>query len=121
MRSENKYTPYSAIIKVTKDKEKSQSSFISMGTFILENEKLVYKEFQSQQLIQLGTEISKDFVNVDKIDYKIDIVDSGLNLISAKVLLNKSTEVNSMSCKYFLPYYEKSKLILTGIKKIYNI
>jgi len=57
LRTKEKYNPFSSVLKFTKSKERSQNCFIAMGTFIMDNNNLIFKEFQSQQLIQIGTGI----------------------------------------------------------------
>ena len=57
-RVAEKFDEYTAVVKISKE-EKAQRVFLSMGTFVRDNNKnLIFKIFTKQQLIDFSSTIS---------------------------------------------------------------
>jgi len=115
LRSSVEFNKYSAILKFTKE-DKCQKVFVSYGTFVIDhNGKSIFKVFLKQQLINYNKNTkNRMYVENDMCEIRANVFDNGDDKIKAKIYLNESRSDNHILGSFFLPIYDKSKIMIAG-------
>ena len=114
-RSNKNFDEFSVVIKISKNKD-SQQMFISMGTFINNNNGiLILKIFSKEQLIDKSKEKNLLYSKKDFSSIKLCVFDNGEENVSCNIFLNDSLQDNFVKSNFFLPTSEKRSLMIAGI------
>ncbi len=114
-RSNKNFDEFSVVIKISKNKD-SQEIFISMGTFINNNNGiLVLKIFSKEQLIDKSKEKNSLYSEKDICSIKLCVIDNGDENVSCNIFVNDSFEDNFVNSNFFLPTSEKRSVMFAGI------
>ena len=116
------YNKYTSLIKIIKEKN-SNKCFVTFGTFYEDLEdpgKIKYETFLKRQLVDYSqNEQNKNnnyyYLENDLAEFQVCILDSGNDLIDAKILLNQNTKFNHIMGKFYLPTKKKAKLLFCGV------
>ena len=120
LHSNDKFDVTSAVISISK-KEKSQTAFVSLGTFVKDvHNNLVYKVFTKQQLLCYDGK-SNHYKKNDITNIKMEIVDTGEEVFNAKILVNDSKKDNKISSSFFLPVVKKYSVMIGGSGESCNV
>jgi len=114
LRSSSTLNKYSSILKFSKENN-SQKVFVSLGTFVHDHlGKPIFKVFQKQQLINYNKDKNKAFVDRDVCQIRANVFDNGDEKIKARIFLNSSNTDNTICGNFFLPIYDKCKIMIAG-------
>jgi len=113
-RSSDVLNKFSAVIKLSKE-DRSQKVFVSFGTFVFDaKDNMYFKSFLKQQLINYSKTKNKYYYDNDICEIKGNVLDCGDDRIRAKFYLNDSKIENSIDGDFFLPVYDKFRIMLAG-------
>jgi hypothetical protein len=113
-RSSDVLNKFSAVIKISKE-DRCQKVFASFGTFVFDaKDNMYFKVFLKQQLINYSKTKNKYYYDNDICELKGNILDCGDDRIRAKFFLNDSKIENTIDGDFFLPVYDKFKVMIAG-------
>jgi hypothetical protein len=115
LRTEKNFDEFTVVIKVSKV-ENSQRIFISLGTFINDNNGiLILKIFSKEQLIDKSQVKNETYIQNDISLIKLCINDTGDENLTCNIFINDSLEENNITSTFFLPVNEEKSLMIAGI------
>jgi len=113
-RTSDVLNKFSAVIKISKE-DRSQKVFVSYGTFVSDSKENTYfKIFLKQQLINYSKIKNKYYYDNDICEVKGNILDCGDDKIRAKLYFNDNKVENIIDGDFFLPIYNKFKVMIAG-------
>jgi hypothetical protein len=114
----NIFNKYSSVMKIIKEPNSSRC-FVHFGTFYEDKKykEIKFKTFFKRQLINNNNDSkNKNFTYLERdfCEFKIDLVDMGIELIKAKIKMNDCEISNELSANFYLPIHKKAKIVFAG-------